>query len=439
MRAIIPQTAAFRPFVRLLAGLLFCSAWVHGAQQVRLPAGRTGIVDLEAKQQRRQGDLYTAEGDVDIRYQNLRLRADYAEYNAATREALARGHVQFDYDNQHLEADEARVNVHSGRGTFTKVRATVKVARVPNSNVLVTSNPIYFEAQQVERLDERTYVIRHAWMTVCLPDRPKWKFYAPHARLKLNRSIALINANFRLFRVPLVYLPYATAPAGRDMRETGFLLPVVANSSTKGFVFGDAFYWAPSSWFDTTLGAELLSRRGWSHRAEVRARPWENVSFSYSYFGVIDRGLPGPDGSRVSQGGHQQQFGFQALLPHGWRAVADVNELSSLTFRLAFSDTFGEAVNSEERSAVFLTNHFGGFNLSFAALNDRSFLTIQPETSVVLRSAPEARFSSVEQAPWKRLPIYFGFSAYAGAVHRGDENVGTRDGTDCRVYRNGPV
>jgi LPS-assembly protein len=424
-RAFIAQTAAFRSCVRLLAGLLFCSAWVYGAQQVRMPAGRAGIVDLEAKQQRRQGDLYIAEGDVDIRYRDLRLRADYAEYNSATQDALARGHVQFDYDNQHLEADEARVNVHSGRGTFANVRATVKIARAPNTSVLVTSNPLYFEAQQVERLDERTYDIRHVWMTVCLPDHPKWKFYAPHARLKLNHSVALINANFRLFRVPLVYLPYATAPAGRDMRQSGLLLPVISSSTSKGFVFGDAFYWAPSSWFDTSLGAEFLSRRGWSQRAEVRARPWENISFSYNYFGVIDRGLPGPDGSLVSQGGHQQQLEFQALLPHGWRAVADVNELSSLTFRLAFTDTFGEAVNAEEHSAVFLTNHFGGFNLSFASLNDRSFLTIQPETSILLRSAPEARFSSIEQAPWKRLPIYFGFSAYAGAVHRADENMET--------------
>lgn len=427
MRALILRKTLPRFLLGLPAGiLLFLFALSgHAAQQIRLPAGRTGIAELEAKQQRRQGDLFIAEGDVDIRFQNLRLRADYVEYNAATADVVARGHVQFDLDNQHLDADEARYNMRTGRGVFTHIRGTVKIVRQPNFNVLVTENPLYFEAQEVERIDDRTYVIRHAWMTVCLPDRPTWKFYAPHARLTLGHNIALVNANFRLLRIPLLYLPYATAPAGRNVRQSGFLLPSIGNSSRKGFVLGDSFYWAPAQWFDATLGAQFLSRRGSSQTAEVRARPWENVSLDYNYFGVIDRGLPDANGVRQPQGGHQQRLEAQALLPNGWRAVADVSQLTSLTFRLAFAETFGEAVNSEVRSAVFLTNNFKGFSLNFAALHDKSFLTIQPETSVVLRSAPEARFNSVDQAPWKRLPIYFGFSAYAGAVHRDDANFDT--------------
>jgi len=40
--------------------------------------------------------------------------------------------------------------------------------------------------------------------------------------------------------------------------------------------------------------------------------------------------------------------------------------------------------------------------------------------SVTLRNAPQARFDSVEQQPWQRLPFYFGFDAFAGAVKRDD-------------------
>jgi LPS-assembly protein len=117
----------------------------------------------------------------------------------------------------------------------------------------------------------------------------------------------------------------------------------------------------------------------------------------------------------------------QSLLPHHWRFVADVNELTSLTFRLAFADTYGDAINSEVRSAIFLSNNFHGFSLNFAALNDRSFLTIAPATSVVLRNTPEARFGSVEQAPWKKLPVYLGFDSFVGAVHRQDTIIDTPD------------
>jgi LPS-assembly protein len=249
--------------------------------------------------------------------------------------------------------------------------------------------------------------------------------YAPRAKIRLNKSVALVNANFRLFKVPLVWLPYATAPAGQRIRQTGFLLPEIGNSSTKGFVFGDAFYWAPVTWADATLGAQELSKRGSSQRAEIRMKPSENTSFLYNYFGVIDRGLPNANDVLQSQGGHQQRLEVQSLLPRGWRFVADYNQLSSLTFRLAFADAYGDAINSEVRSAVFLSNNFGGFSLNFATLNDKSFLTINPETSVSLRNFPEARFSSVEQTPFQRLPVYFSFDSFVGALHREDANLTT--------------
>lgn len=395
-------------------------------QQIHLPSGKGGYATLSASgPQKREGDLFIADGDVDLQYQEFRLRADHMEYNNRTRDALARGHVQFDYENQHLEADEARYNVSTGLGSFRNVRGSVKILRRPNPMVLVSPNPLYFQAGEVERLPGDVYLVRQAWITVCGPERPTWQFFAPHARIHLNRSVALINANFRLYKVPLIWLPYATAPAGARLRQSGFLIPDIGNSSRKGFILGDAFYWAPVTWMDATLGAQLMSRRGWSQRAEVRATPFENTTLDYNYFGVIDRGLRDASGVRQPQGGHQQRFELQTLLPKNWRFVADINQLSSLTFRLAFADAYGDAITSEVRSASFLTNNFKGFSLNFAALNDKSFLTINPETSVALRNIPEARFGSVEQAPLKNLPVYFGFDSFIGAVRRQDQFLET--------------
>ncbi len=396
------------------------------AAQVQVPAER-GVMQLEAKQQRKEGNVFYADGDVDIHFEQKRLRADHVEYHAETNEAVASGHVQFDFETQHLEADEAHYNVRTGRGIFRHVQGSVRMQRKPNPNILVSPNPLYIEAQEVERLDEHTYKLRHAWVTVCTPERPKWKFYARHAKLRLERNVALVNANFRLFRIPLLYLPYATAPAGRKVRQSGFLIPDVGSNSRKGFILGDSYYWAPTDWLDFTLGARLLSRRGWSQITDFRARPWENVHVGYNYFGVVDRGLPDPSGVRMPQGGHTSRFEFDALLPGGWRAVADVRQLTSFIFRLAFSETFGEAVNSEVRSTAFVTNNFRGFSLNFGVVNYKNFLTAVPETAVVLRSAPGVRFSSVDQPPWKHWPIYFGFHVFADAVHRADTNFVTPD------------
>ena len=409
---------------------------VSAAQQVRLRSGKGGDVEIWSRgPQQKRGDLFIADDGVDIHYGDERLQADHMEYNEKTSESFARGHVRYDFNNEHLEADEAHYNVSTGRGTFTNVRGTVKIDRHPNPLILISQDPLYFQAQEVERFANDIYLVRNGWITICDPQRPTWQFYTSHARIHLNKTVALVSANFRLYRVPLIWLPYATAPAGEKVRQSGILLPVVSQTNNKGFVIGDALYLAPNPWLDTTLGAELLSKRGSAERAEFRARPFENTSIKYTYFGVIDRGLrlPGPNDTTLieKQGGHQQQLEVLSLLPRGWRFVADVNELTSLTFRLAFADTFGDAITSEVRSATFLSNNFRGFSFNVAALADKTFLSIPitspttgavtPAVSVSLRDAPQARFSSVEQSPWRNLPIYFSFDAFAGALHRQDD------------------
>jgi len=428
--------SALRPFFFLAALLLGLAVPqnIASAQQTRFPSAKGGVASLEAKTQKGKGDLTTADGDVDIHYLDSRLRADHVEYNGKTYEAAARGHVQLDYGNEHLAADEAHYNVSTGHGLFHNVHGTVKIERRPNPALLVSDNPLYFAARDVERFPGDVYLIHRAWITICDPEHPKWQFYAPNARLHVDKTVALVNANFRLFRVPLVWLPYASAPAGSKVRASGILIPDIGQSSRKGFIFGDAFYLAPNPWMDVTLGGQYMSRRGVMERGSLRAKPFLNTSITYTYFGVEDRGLLNPDGTRSPQGGEQQRLEIQALLPGGWRFVTDYNHLSSLTFRLAFSDSFGEAINSEVRSATFLANNFGGFSLNLAGLNDKSFLTLPttttlstgavitvPATSVTLRNLPEARFASVEQAPWSSLPIYFGFDSFAGLVYRSDQ------------------
>jgi LPS-assembly protein len=427
-----------------------------GAQEIITPSSSgEASVRLEAEQQRKEGDLYFADGKVEIQYKNLRLRADHVQYNTKTYMATANGHVLFDVDTQHLTAESADFNVQSGEGRFEQVRGEVMVEHRPNANVLISPNPLTFEAREVRRLDAQTYWIEHAWLTVCEPDKPSWKFSTTHATLHVDRTVAMLNANFQLFRLPLLYFPYASVPAGRTLRKSGFLIPEFADTSVKGFVFGDGYYWAPRDWTDLTLGLAYLSRRGWQQNGEFRAKPWENVSISARYFGVIDRGLPepvlnaqgnpvlnssgSPETALESQGGHSAQFKLDAQLPNGWRAVADVNQLTSLIFQLAFAPTFGEAVNSEVRNAGFLTNNFRGFSADFAATSYQNFVNAQPQVSADVRAAPEARFSSVDQAPWKNLPVYFGGEAFTGAVHRDDENLVTNPTTGVESVQNGIV
>jgi LPS-assembly protein len=414
-----------RLIVVLLLGLPFASQ--SGAQQnpSARPTGETAEITASGPQ-RKQGELYIADRDVDLHYQGMRLQADHMEFNNDTNEAVARGHVIYDYQNEHIEADEGQLNIGTNKGTFQNVRGTIHLQRQPNPLLLITENPLYFEAKQVDRLSEDVYLVHHGWFTVCEPQDPTWQFYAPEAKVVLEKSVAAVNTNYRVYRIPLFWMPYATVPAGDHIRQSGFLLPILGNSNSKGFTVGEAFYWAPKPWMDATIGFEDFSRRGPGQRASFRARPFENTSIQYKYYGVEDRGIPGPTpGVLEKQGGYTQSLEVQSLWNHGWRFVTDLNQLSSLTFQLAFAGTYSEAINSEIRSSVFLTNNFRGFSFNVDSLNDRGFLELVPANSVLLRSAPEASFSSVEQAPWQNLPVYFSFSTFVGTVHRDDEFINT--------------
>ena len=424
--------AQFRPRRLRRQAILFLLAFLASVPAVAQKPPSTsagGVAEITASgPQRREGDLYIADKDVTVTYQGMRLQADHVEYNNDTNEALARGQVIFEYENQHLEADEAQLNVGTGKGVFYNVRGKIHMERRANPLVLISENPLYFEAKQVDRVSEEVYDVHHGWFTICDPRSPTWQFYAPQAHVTLEKSVALVNANFRLFRVPLVWTPFATVPAATHLRQSGFMMPIVGNSNSKGFTFGDAFYWAPKTWMDTTAGFVYFGKRGPGAHGAFRATPFENTSIRYTFFGVDDRGIEvgTPTGLQLQkQGGYEQQLVVQSLWKDGWRFVTDLNQLSSPVFRLAFSGTYSEAINSEIRSSAFLTKNSGPYSLNFSALDDRTYLQLTPANSVLLRAAPQVDFSSVEQAPWRSLPVYFSFSTFGGAVFRNDEFIST--------------
>ena len=120
--ATFPKTAAR---LALLAGLLLILpmlARVSRAQGVHPPASKAapsraltpgGEATLEADQQREVGKMFYADGHVDVRYENARLRADHVEYDSEAQVVVARGHVQLDYLTQHVEADDARYELRT--------------------------------------------------------------------------------------------------------------------------------------------------------------------------------------------------------------------------------------------------------------------------------------------------------------------------------------
>ncbi len=380
-------------------------------------------VVIRARQQEKAGDIYKLRGDVEIIYRSYTLRAADVIYDAKTGQAHAQGGVTLDGGprDEHITATHADYNVNSESGTFFDVIGLVGAVYHGHSMVLTSTNPFLFTGRRVEKIGLR-YIVYHGTITSCALPHPKWKFEAVKIDVVAGGEAKLYRSNFDLFGLPLFYFPFVEHPVDNLGRHSGLLLPSLGESNKKGFILGDAVYWAINRSMDLTAGAEYFSRRGWSQNVEFRARPSETASLNLKYFGVLDRGDPttGQDqgGQDVKLDGEWQRA--------GWRGVASIDYLSSFLFRLAWSPTFTQAIDSEVHSNGFLSRNFDGYSFGVLAARYQNFQSILAGDQIKILHVPSAAFSSVDR-PLPSTPLTWGFETSVDGLSRSEPDF--RSGT----------
>ena len=381
-------------------------------------------VTIKARQQEKSGDLYKLRGEVEVDYRNLVLRADEASYDASTGEVSASGHLRLDGGphDEHIVASHGQYNIRTQTGKFYDVTGSSGARFQGRIVTLTSSNPFTFTGRMVEKTGPESYVVHHGTVTSCELPHPKWTLSGERIVVELGGKAQAYNSTFRIEKVPVLYLPYADHPVEQLGRESGFLLPNIGTSSLKGLILGDAFYWAINRSMDTTLGAEYFSRRGWSQRGDWRFRPSDDSYLSARYFGVLDRekatvittsGSP----QLVNEGGEDVGLDGEAKFPHGFRGVLSADYLSSFVFRLAWGQTFAQAVDSEVKSAAFLSKSLDGFGFNFLAGRYQNFQSTTPGDVVTILHVPSFEVSSVDRRIGN-TPLHWSFDSALEGVSR---------------------
>ena len=402
------------------------------------PAGQTEEpVTIRAVQQEKDGSIYHLRGGVEIHYRTYILHADQVTYNTDTGDSELEGHVVLDggpYD-EHVEASHGTYNVRTETGTFYSVIGTVGFRMRKSRYVLTTSNPFAFTGKIVEKHGPDHYLVRQGTVTTCELPRPKWQFNARRISVDVDGTAKIYNSDFRLLGMPVFYFPFVTHPVQKEQRQTGLLIPSFGNSSTKGLIAGESVYWVFNRSMDAALGAEYYSRRGWAQRGEFRARPSDSSYLYFNYVGVVDRGIGNP---RQDQGGEDARF--LAEHPFGnFRGVANVDYLSSFVFRIAFTDVYTQAIDSEVRSQIFLSNTTNGFHFNVLAERYQNFEVCVPEpgtntgcstitqTELVRVLHTPSFFISGEERQLGNTPLYWSFESAAEGLQRRQIGFRTAD------------
>ncbi len=378
---------------------------------------------MRALEQEKQGTVYKLRGQAEIRYQTYILYADEVTYDSATGESHAEGHVVLDGgpDDEHIEATRGTYNVRTETGHFEHVVGTTGVRRHGTRLTLTSSSPFAFSGKVVDKTAPDHYVVYDGTVTSCELPHPKWLFTAKKAQVDTGANAELYRSDFELHGIPVFYFPYAAYPVDRERRQSGFLLPSFGQSSVKGTIIGEGVYWAMNRSMDGTLGAEYFSKRGWSQHGDFRAQPSETSFLELTYFGVIDRGIGSPP---VKQGGEDVRLTGETTFHHNFRAVADVDYLSSFVFRLAFNEVFTQAVYSEVKSLGFLSNTTNGYSYNASVQRYQNFESTTNGDVVTILHAPSLESSTVDRKIGNS-PFYWTYDAALEGLSRSEPGFRT--------------
>jgi LPS-assembly protein len=415
----------------------------QSATPVPTPLPREENVTISATDsQEKDGPIYKLRGQVEIHYGTYTLYADEVTFNSDTGEAVGEGHMVLDGgpNDEHIEASHGTYNIRSQSGKFYDVVGTIGVRVKGTATVLTSSSPFAFAGKVVEKTSPDHFIVNDGSVTTCEMPHPNWTFNARKVVVDVGANATVYRSTFRIRGVPVFYFPFAAFPAHPLGRKSGFLIPSVGRSSTKGTIVGESVYWAVNRSMDATAGAEYYSQRGWAQRGQFRARPSDTSYVDLTYFGVVDR---------KNQGGQDVTLNAEGRFLENFRSVANLDYLSSFVFRLAFSETFTQAVNSEVKSQAFLSNTTRGFSYNALVQRYQDFQGVcttqgsgttpsppppgctQAASSgngdvITILHAPSFQFSSVDRRI-TRTPFYWSLDAAAEGLSRSEREFRTAD------------
>ena len=406
------------------------------AQEPVLPEREPGDLEVYAVRQEMVGDTRSFREAVEFRFNNVVLKCEELDYNENTGDVEARGQVHYRnlLSQEDLYAEKVAYNSRSELGTFYQVHGTVASASQGGFRLLTTDNPFYIEGEVVHKTKNH-YVVHDGFVTNCERPGPWWTLRAPKTTIVPGDSATIRNGVFRLRKVPLFYFPYYRKSLERMPRRSGFLTPNFGNSSRLGLMLGQSYFWAINRSYDATVGGTWYTDRGLASQIDFRGRPTASSSFDVYFFGVKDRGAEIPDCTltatedcRHEQGGAIFSAKGTALFPWGLRGAANVNILTSLEFRQAFTQSFEEAIWSRVHSIGYVSKSFSTYSLNTSLSRDENFQSLRPDDTVVIRKLPNIEFNSLDhQFLGGPVPLWFSFDTSFDLLSRDQPSYETPD------------
>ena len=337
-------------------------------------------------------------GDVSVSYGNMKLTADYMEYDLATQTLYARGTKDttgvitgkpvMEQGGKSYEMEEVRYNFETQKARIT--------------NMVTQEQDGILHGQNIKMMPDRSINITRGKYTVCDCEHPHYYLHLTAAKVmtKPSQKTVFGPAYPVIEDVPLpIGLPFGFIPKRPD-RATGILFPTFGEEQSRGFFMRDAgLYFVIGDYFDIALTGDIYTLGSWAvdvnSRYKVNYKCNGNFSFSFSNDQTGERGSS--DFFQTRNFGVRWSHSQDAKARPGTSFSASVN-FSSPSNSKYNSTSVQEALQNQISSSISYSKNWNGkLNLSANILHNQN-----SRDSSYSFTLPNITFSVSRFYPFKR-------------------------------------
>ncbi len=337
-------------------------------------------------------------GDVSVTYGNMKLTADYMEYDLNTQTLYARGTK----DTTGVVTGQPVMEQGGKSYTMEEVRYNFETQKARISNMVTQEQDGILHGKNIKMMPDRSINITNGKYTVCDCEEPHYYLHLTAAKVmtKPNQKTVFGPAYPVIADVPLpIGLPFGFIPKRPD-RATGILFPTFGEEQSRGFYLRDlGLYFVIGDYFDIALTGDIYTLGSWA--VDLNSRYKVNYKFNGSFALTYSNDQTGEKGSAD----FFQTRNFSVRWTHsqdskarpGTSFSASVN-FSSPSNSKYNSTNVQEALQNQISSSISYSRNWNGkFNLSINALHSQN-----SRDSSYSFTLPNVTFSVTKFYPFKQ-------------------------------------
>ena len=313
-------------------------------------------------------------GDVEVSYENIKLKADYMEYDMSTGTVYARG----TYDSLAQEW-KGQPEMTQGSQTFNmeEVRYNFNTRKARITNMITKEDDGILHGKNIKMMPDKSINITKGKYTVCDLEHPHYYLKLSSAKVvtKPSQKTVFGPAHLVVEDVDLpIGIPFGFIPKRPD-RATGLLMPSFGEENARGFYLRDAgMYFVLGDYFDMSLTGDYYTLGSWAanlnSRYMVKYKFTGNLAVNYSVDQTGEKGST--DFFQSKNFGVRWSHSQDPKAHPGTSFSASVNFSSPSNSRYN-SHSVSEALQNQISSSISYSKNWNGkFNLSVNALHSQN-------------------------------------------------------------------